>query len=289
MGLEHSRLERGRDVDADAAPAGEPTDARRWPARPPGAPRAVATAGGCEVGFNHNARRGDQVVHVQTEDAGPRRAHVTTHLFVAGGRIAATKRTSYAELLGGAGLRERVRELMRRQHRAMLAEVYRGEHDASLPAPPAAVSPPPSSGVVPTASAAGRAARADDRATAPAPPAGLDGGAPPGSSEGAAAVAALGRVDGRREAGLVRAVDDPERASTAEALLALARLVAPSSDDGLDEAIALAPDGYHVLAALPGRPERALYVSCAWRGSNLALARQALRDAAHRLERGRLR
>lgn len=115
------------------------------------------------TGFNHNVNYKGKVYHVQTEDSGVSNPHIITHLFV-GGNIVASKRTSYADIVGAARLADIVRELMDEQHKEMLRHLMAGAFDqieagilpkhyepGKLPAVPA---PPP----VPRATTKGTAA-----------------------------------------------------------------------------------------------------------------------------------
>jgi hypothetical protein len=120
------------------------------------------------LGYNTNVRHKGKLFHIQTEDSGINHPHIITHLFADGGRIVASKKTSYAEHLGGQNLQETVKKLMQEQHKAMFialrdcvydedgpndaARDQTGTHDrlearkelkgASI-APPAAAAPPP--------------------------------------------------------------------------------------------------------------------------------------------------
>jgi hypothetical protein len=124
------------------------------------------------LGFNNNVRHRGRVFHIQTEDSGVRHPHVITHLFMDGGRILKTIKTSYAEHLGTEKLAQRVRDLMKEQHKMMFIALRDGQFDhvlqaASAPssgtaAPPASISatqtpgntagddPPLSSSVLPS-------------------------------------------------------------------------------------------------------------------------------------------
>jgi len=82
------------------------------------------------VGFNHNIKHGGNVYHVQTEDSGLDNPHVITHLFV-GGNILASKKTSYADIVGADNLAEVVRELMEEQHKEMLRNLINGVYDGA--------------------------------------------------------------------------------------------------------------------------------------------------------------
>ncbi|MBW1884215.1 MAG: hypothetical protein JRJ58_11840 [Deltaproteobacteria bacterium] len=82
-------------------------------------------------GFNTNFRHRGVLFHVQTEDSGLDNPHVITHLFH-GGNILASEKRDYSDLLGQENIEEPVRKLMESQHKAMLKQLSRGEHDAVL-------------------------------------------------------------------------------------------------------------------------------------------------------------
>ena len=110
---------------------------------PPGPKKMV-------VGFNHNIKYRGQTYHAQTEDSGPGRAQVVTHLFL-GGNIVASKRTGYADIAAAENLSDVVRALMEEQHKEVLRNLVHGVYDhTALPhapvrdfAPSAAPVPPP--------------------------------------------------------------------------------------------------------------------------------------------------
>jgi hypothetical protein len=77
------------------------------------------------TGFNTNFRHKGKVYHLQTEDSGEGHPHIITHVFV-DGHIVATRKTSYEEWLASSDLKERVRELMKEQHRAMAFAIRDG-------------------------------------------------------------------------------------------------------------------------------------------------------------------
>jgi hypothetical protein len=71
---------------------------------------------------------------VQTEDSGLGNPHVITHLFH-GGNIMASEKRDYSDLIeqnGRDGLEGAVRKLMEGQHKSMLKQLSRGEHDAAI-------------------------------------------------------------------------------------------------------------------------------------------------------------
>jgi len=117
------------------------------------------------LGFNNNVKHKGRVFHVQTEDSGVRHPHVITHLFADGGRILKTLKTSYAEHVNEANLRDIVHQLMKEQHKAMFVALRDGQFDhffeekeAAAPAPPAVAqpaAPPPSVAAPPSGIGAG--------------------------------------------------------------------------------------------------------------------------------------
>ena len=80
------------------------------------------------VGFNHNIKHKGKMYHIQTEDSGLENPHIITHLFV-GGNILASKKTSYADIVGAENLLQVVRELMEEQHKEMLRNLINGVYD----------------------------------------------------------------------------------------------------------------------------------------------------------------
>ena len=101
----------------------------------------MSSASSPQHGFNDNVEHRGRVFHVQTEDSGARHPHVITHLFADGGRILKTVRTSYAEHVGAEQLIDVVRDLMKRQHRAMLLALRGGRLDDAIDAPPPTLGP----------------------------------------------------------------------------------------------------------------------------------------------------
>lgn len=80
------------------------------------------------LGYNTNVRHKGILFHIQTEDSGVDHPHIITHLFVEG-TILATKKISYALVLEEASWDERVRQIMKDQHKAMFVELRDGVHD----------------------------------------------------------------------------------------------------------------------------------------------------------------
>ena len=102
---------------------------------PPRSGRSLEFWGGITLtmlsGFNTNFRYRGVLFHVQTEDSGLENPHVITHLFH-GGNIIASEKQKYADLLGEDDLEKAVKKLMEGQHKAMLKQLSRGEHDAAI-------------------------------------------------------------------------------------------------------------------------------------------------------------
>jgi hypothetical protein len=80
------------------------------------------------LGYNTNVKHAGHMFHIQTEDSGIDHPHVITHLFTSG-TILATKKSSYAELVGAEDWEERVRQMMKDQHKAMFVDLRDGTHD----------------------------------------------------------------------------------------------------------------------------------------------------------------
>jgi hypothetical protein len=93
-------------------------------------------------GYNHNFRYKGRVFHVQTEDGGTRKPQIVTLLYE-GGTILASCKTSYADLLGAADLRQQVEQRMKVQHQEMLRRLRNGELDAKAGFSAAAIALPP--------------------------------------------------------------------------------------------------------------------------------------------------
>ncbi|HXX67948.1 MAG TPA: hypothetical protein VEK07_12230 [Polyangiaceae bacterium] len=98
------------------------------------------------LGYNTNVRHKGKVFHVQTEDSGIRYGHVITHLFVDGGRILKSLKSSYAQSVGAEDQCEVVRALMKRQHKAMLMALRDGRFDLLAESADAAGGASPASG-----------------------------------------------------------------------------------------------------------------------------------------------
>ncbi len=113
------------------------------------------------LGYNNNVRHKNRVFHIQTEDSGVKHPHIITHLFMDGGRILKSVKTSYAEHVEADGMSDTVKQMMKAQHKAMFIALRDGQFDllveggvahaaaaalAPANAPPSApIAPPPAS------------------------------------------------------------------------------------------------------------------------------------------------
>jgi len=82
------------------------------------------------LGYNNNVRHKGKVFHIQTEDSGAKYGHIITHLFMDGGRILKSVKTSYGEYIGNERMSDIVREMMKQQHKAMFIALRDGKFDA---------------------------------------------------------------------------------------------------------------------------------------------------------------
>ena len=98
-------------------------------------------------GFNTDFKYGGLVYHAQTEDNGVGNPVIITLLYLKGA-ILASKKTSYADLMGKGTFRQELMEMMKAQHRDIMREVLAGKYEsapASEPARAAAAEEPPPS------------------------------------------------------------------------------------------------------------------------------------------------
>jgi hypothetical protein len=83
------------------------------------------------VGYNTNVPYKGKLYHIQTEDNGVKNPIVITLLYYKG-TILASKKISYADLTSSPDYKEKVRELMKEQHKSMMKELIRGSHTKDL-------------------------------------------------------------------------------------------------------------------------------------------------------------
>ena len=83
------------------------------------------------TGYNTDVRHVETVVHVQTEDKGRGNPFIESVVYVAG-RVVATKRSSYSELLVQGKGDPEIAALMDHQHRTIVAAIRAGRFDGKL-------------------------------------------------------------------------------------------------------------------------------------------------------------
>lgn len=88
------------------------------------------------VGYNTNVPYKGTIYHVQTEDNGLKNPVIITLLYLKG-TILASKKVNYGQIASLPDYKEKVRELMKEQHKDMIKELIAGRHT------PAGETPPP--------------------------------------------------------------------------------------------------------------------------------------------------
>jgi hypothetical protein len=127
------------------------------------------------LGYNNNIRHKNRVFHIQTEDSGVRHPHIITHLFMDGGRILKSVKTSYAEHLGVEKMADLVRKMMKDQHKGMLIALRDGQFDVVIeggeaPRPPKFQPATPSVAALTGSAPSSVADAADSSPVLPSPP-----------------------------------------------------------------------------------------------------------------------
>jgi hypothetical protein len=97
------------------------------------------------TGYNTDFKFQGKIYHVQTEDGGAGSPYITSLLYIQG-KILASRKTSYEDILKADCLDEVVRELMMEQHKQMIRDLMQGKleigkapHESTYePAPPKA-------------------------------------------------------------------------------------------------------------------------------------------------------
>ena len=124
------------------------------------------------LGYNNNVRHKNRVFHIQTEDSGVGHPHIITHLFMDGGRILKSVKTSYAEHVGTDAMKETVRGMMKEQHKAMFIALRDGQYDHIVDPAGAAAAAAAAAAAGPAGAKASVAPPAAEPRLSAAPPAG---------------------------------------------------------------------------------------------------------------------
>lgn len=82
------------------------------------------------IGYNTNVPYKGTIYHVQTEDSGLKSPVIITLLYIKG-TILASKKTNYSHFTASTDYKEKVRELMKEQHKAMIKELIAGKHTST--------------------------------------------------------------------------------------------------------------------------------------------------------------
>ncbi len=82
-------------------------------------------------GINTNVSYKGETFHIQTEDGGEKNPVITTLLYK-GGAIIASKKTNYSHLLKEHISREGIKELIKKQHKEMIIELFSGKYDNAI-------------------------------------------------------------------------------------------------------------------------------------------------------------
>jgi hypothetical protein len=78
------------------------------------------------TGYNTNISYKGNPYHVQTEDSGTKNPVILTLLY-SKGAILASKKTSYAHIAEDPDYKDKVRELMKEQHKGMIKDLLAGK------------------------------------------------------------------------------------------------------------------------------------------------------------------
>ena len=79
------------------------------------------------AGYNTNISYKGATYHIQTEDSGIRNPIVVTLLY-SKGAILTSKKTSYAHMVNDQDYKEKIKGLMRQQHKTMIKELLSGRY-----------------------------------------------------------------------------------------------------------------------------------------------------------------
>jgi len=93
------------------------------------------------VGYNTNVPYKGTIYHVQTEDSGMKNPVIVTLLYLKG-TILASKKVNYGHVTSSPDYKEKIRELMKEQHKNMIKELIAGKHTTAVEAAPGPGSEP---------------------------------------------------------------------------------------------------------------------------------------------------
>ncbi len=79
------------------------------------------------AGYNTNISYKGNTYHIQTEDSGIKNPLIVTLLY-SKGAILTSKKTSYAQIVNDPDCKEKVKRLMKQQHKTMIKELLSGRY-----------------------------------------------------------------------------------------------------------------------------------------------------------------
>jgi hypothetical protein len=79
------------------------------------------------AGYNTNITYKGNTYHIQTEDSGLKNPVVVSLLYVKGA-ILTSKKTSYAHIVNDPDYKDKIKELMKQQHKTMIKELLSGRY-----------------------------------------------------------------------------------------------------------------------------------------------------------------
>jgi hypothetical protein len=79
------------------------------------------------AGYNTNISYGGDTYHIQTEDSGIKNPVIVTLLY-SKGAIITSKKTSYAHIVNDQDYKEKIKGLMKQQHKSMIRELLTGRY-----------------------------------------------------------------------------------------------------------------------------------------------------------------
>jgi hypothetical protein len=79
------------------------------------------------VGYNTNISYKGNTYHIQTEDSGVKNPVIVTLLY-SKGAILASKKTSYSHIIKDPEYKDKVKRLMKEQHKGMIKELLAGKY-----------------------------------------------------------------------------------------------------------------------------------------------------------------
>ena len=87
------------------------------------------------VGYNTNVSYKGDLYHIQTEDSGLKNPVITTLLYLKG-TILSSKKINYSYITVLPDYKEKIKEIMKEQHKNMIKELVSGKYNSEPPLSP---------------------------------------------------------------------------------------------------------------------------------------------------------